>query len=95
MKDNFAKGIATCLTLAMILGNLPEVSSAMAETGTPATEAVTPDTSSGSAVNTDTPTTTPTVTPTETATATPTVTPTATVTPDMSAYRLPDRKSVV
>ena len=81
MKDNFAKGIATCLTLAMILGNLPEVSSVMAETGTPATEAVTPDTSSGSAVNTDTPTTTPTVTPTET--ATPTVTPT--VTPDMSA----------
>ena len=69
----------------MILGNLPEVSSVMAETGTPATEAVTPDTSSGSAVNTDTPTTTPTVTPTET--ATPTVTPT--VTPDMSAYRLP------
>ncbi len=91
MKDNFAKGIATCLTLAMILGNLPEVSSVMAETGTPATEAVTPDTSSGSAVNTDTPTTTPTVTPTETATVTPTATPTVTptVTPDMSAYRLP------
>lgn len=93
MKDNFAKGIAICLTLAMILGNLPEVSFSMAETNNDVTEITNPETTSGSAVNTDTPSASPaatdTATPTDTASSSPTATPTATPTPNMSAYRLP------
>lgn len=81
-KKNFARGMAICLTLAMVMVGMPDtgnsVSEAATETGTPENgTGANPETASGSAVGTATPL------PGATATATPTPMPEE----DMTIYK--------
>lgn len=87
---NFAKGIATCLTLAMIIGCIPKTTYSSAEETGNSSETVVPDNATGSAVSTPTPTATTEVTasPTADASATPTATATSTPVDDLLAYKL-------
>lgn len=85
VKKNFAKGIATCLALAMIVGSLPDIGNLSGESaaGTVAKAAEGADSQP-----TTEPTTLPTVEPTLTPTVAPTSTPTATPVSDVTSYEL-------